>query len=207
LPFSRGLAALVLTLLFSTTLFAEYLYKDEVVDIPAFAEQIEAIGTELKEKSGIALYLVIIKELKEGQSIIDYEQELGASVEGDAVFLTFVEYNHKVDIHANRASLYEYFDKDQVLSVMPNTGTIIPLLVAKAKDVPIREKYAAALTNGYADIAEQIADGKNIKLDHAVGSGSKYFINILRLFFYGMIAYGLYLYIKRKYLTRKRVDE
>ena len=205
--FSRGLAALILTLLFSTQLCAEYLYKDEVIDIDAFAQQIEDIGSELKQKTGIGLYLVVIKELDKGQTVIDFEKTLTDSVEGDAVFLTFVEYDKKVDIYANPESLYKYFDKEQVLSVMPNTGTIIPLLVAKAKDVPLREKYAAALTNGYADIAEQIADSKGIVLDHAVGSGSRDFINLLRLFFYGMIAYGLYLYIKRKYMTKKRVDE
>ena len=205
--FSRGLAALILTFIFSTQLCAEYLYKDEVIDIDAFAQQIEEIGGELKQKTGIGLYLVIIKELEKGETVIDFEKTLVGSTEGDSVFLTFVEFDKKVDIYASSESLYKYFDKEQVLSVMPNTGTIIPLLVAKAKDVPIREKYAAALTNGYADIAEQIADSKGIVLDHAVGSGSRDFINLLRLFFYGMIAYGLYLYIKRKYMTKKRVDE
>ena len=155
--FSRGLAALILTLLFSTQLCAEYLYKDEVIDIDAFAQQIEDIGSELKQKTGIGLYLVVIKELDKGQTVIDFEKTLTDSVEGDAVFLTFVEYDKKVDIYANPESLYKYFDKEQVLSVMPNTGTIIPLLVAKAKDVPLREKYAAALTNGYADILEEVA--------------------------------------------------
>ena len=205
--FSRGLAALILTFLFSTLLHAEYLYKDEVVQIDAFAKEVEELGSELEAKTGISLYLVMIKELAEGQTIIDYEKELAANVKGDAVFLTFVEFNKKVDIHATNASLYKYFDKEQVLSFMPNTGTIIPLLVAKAKDVPLNEKYASALMNGYADIAEQIADAKDVKLEHAVGNANKNFINLLRLFFYGMIAYGLYLYIKRKYMTRKRVDE
>ena len=207
MTYARGLAALILTLFFSTTLAAEYLYKDEVIDIEPFAQQIEDIGSELKQKTDIALYLVVIKELEDGKTIIDYEKELIEQVDGKAVFLTFVEFNKKVDIYATEESLYKYFDKDQVLSFMPNTGTIIPLLVAKAKDVPIREKYAAALTNGYADIAEQIAASKDIVLDNAVGDGSRDFVNLLRIFFYGMIAYGLYLYIKRKYYSRKRVDE
>jgi hypothetical protein len=207
LTFSRGLAALFFTLLFSTTLAAEYLYKDDVIGIDAFAQQIEEIGSELKGKTGIGLYLVIVKELAEGKTIVDYEKELAASVKGEAVFLTFAEIDKQVDIYASSESLYKYFDKDQILSIMPNRGTIIPLLVAKAKDVPVREKYAAALTNGYADIAEQIADSQSIALDHAVGSGTKDFINLLRLFFYGMIAYALFLIIKRKYFSRKRIDE
>jgi hypothetical protein len=221
LTFPRGLAALILTLLFSTTLAAEYLYKDEVItvgNLPGdanvsdervgnFVKQIEEMGAELQAKSGISLYLVVIKELPDGQSIVDYEKELAASVTGDAVFLTFAEFDKQVDIYARPESLYKYFDKDQILSIMPNRGTIIPLLVAKTKDVPMREKYEAALANGYADIAEQIASSQNIVLEHAVGSGTKDFINLLRLFFYGMIAYALFLIIKRKYFSRKRIDE
>lgn len=207
MTFVRGLAALILTLFFSTTLAAEYLYKDEVIAIDSFAQDIEAMGAELKAKSGIGLYLVIIKELPEGKTIVDYEKELATSMTGDAVLLTFAEFDKQVDIYATAESLYKYFDKDQILSIMPNRGTIIPLLVAKMKDKPLREKYAAALFNGYADIAEQIADNKDIALEHAVGSGTKDFINLLRLLFYGMIAYALYLFVKRKYFSKKRTDE
>ena len=201
---SRGLAALILSFLFSTSLFAEYLYKDEVIDIEAFAQQIETIGSELHQKSGIALRLIILKELDQNQSIIDYEQEIIKTFNEPTVLLTFSEMDKKVDIYAHPESLYKDFDKEAILSPFSSFGgTIIPLLTAKAKDIPVREKYAAALSNGYSDISEQIADSRDIVLESAVGSGSKYFINFIRVLFYGMIAYGLFFYIKRKYFSKK----
>ena len=205
---SRGLAALILTLLFSTSLFAEYLYKDEVINIEPFAQQIERIGAELHEKSGVGVYLIVLKEFDQNQSIIDYEREAIKMIKEPAVLLTFSEMDKQVDIFASPESLYKDFDKESILSPLASFGgTIIPLLTAKARDIPVKEKYAAALTNGYADITEQIADSRDIVLEHAVGSGSKTFINIIRVIFYGMIVYGLFFYIKRKYFTKKSIDE
>ncbi|MFZ2889306.1 MAG: 3-dehydroquinate dehydratase, partial [Sulfuricurvum sp.] len=86
---SRGLAAL--TLLFSLTLHAEYLYKDDVVKNPQFSEQINAIGTELKAKTGISLYLVMVRDLEENQSIADFEKQLSTELKEPAVIMTFIE--------------------------------------------------------------------------------------------------------------------
>ena len=73
---SRGLAALVFTLLFSNSLFAEYLYKDDVVQRDSFSKEIEKIGSELYEKTGVSLYLVMVRDLDANQTIAGYELEL-----------------------------------------------------------------------------------------------------------------------------------
>jgi hypothetical protein len=54
LKFSRGLAALILTIFFQSTLSAEYLYKDEVTHNPQFKIDVNTLGAELYEKTGIA---------------------------------------------------------------------------------------------------------------------------------------------------------
>jgi hypothetical protein len=71
---TRGLAALILTFIFSTTLFAEYLYKDEVEHNPDFSNEINGIGAELYKKTGIALYLVMVRDLEDNQSIVNYDE-------------------------------------------------------------------------------------------------------------------------------------
>ena len=61
--------------------------------------------------------------------------------------------------------------------------------------------------NGYVDIAEQIAQSKGIVLDSAVGNANKNSIFLVKLLFYGMIIYGIFLYVKRKlYLRRQKND-
>lgn len=217
MKFSRGLRALILTLLFTTSLTAQYLYKDEVIFNPAFNEEVEKLGLELYEKTGISLRLVMLKELPDQMSIVEYEKALIADFTQPTILLTFSEMNSKVDILANQASLYEYFNKKQVLSPisspvqafviavlnmdfsdMSSGGTILPLLAQKAKKGEVLGKYSGSMFNGYADIAEQIAKSKNVVLQNAVGSANQTSILIIKVLFYGFILYGIVLYIKRK---------
>ena len=88
---SRGLAALILTIFFHTTLTAEYLYKDEIVFNPDFNAEVNKVGLELHEKTGIALRLVMLRELPHGISIVDYEKELMKDFNEPTILLTFSE--------------------------------------------------------------------------------------------------------------------
>jgi hypothetical protein len=228
LLFSRGLAALILTLSFSLSLSAEYLYKDDVVKNPQFEEQINEIGAELKAKTGISLYLVTVRDLDENQTIADFEKQLAGELNEPAVIMTFIELQQKVDILARPVSLYEHFNKGQVLS--PNAtfmgsvvsaimfarsfdeaselisnrgGTILPILAERAKGDDIVSKYSVAMFNGYSDVAEQIAEHHNVTLSSAAGSGSKNFIDILRVIFYGIILWAIFIYVRGKYFRKK----
>ena len=96
----RGLYALSLTLIIHTNLSAEYLYKDEVIFNPAFQEQVEILGSELHQKTGISLKLLMLKELPNETSMVAYEQGLMKDFNSPTILLTFSEMNHKVDILA-----------------------------------------------------------------------------------------------------------
>ena len=169
----------------------------------------------------------MLKELPKGMSIVEYEKELMREFNEPTVLLTFSEMDSKVDILASDTSLYEYFDKKQVLSPisspvqafvialismdfsdMTSGGTILPLLAQKAKKGEVLGKYSGAMFNGYADIAEQIANSKGIVLDNAVGSANQTSIYIVKIIFYGFIIYGLILYVKRKmYARRQKLEQ
>ncbi|OHE21401.1 MAG: 3-dehydroquinate dehydratase, partial [Sulfurimonas sp. RIFOXYD2_FULL_37_8] len=195
MKFLRGLLALILTLFFSTSLSAQYLYKDEIIFNPLFNAEVEKLGLELYQKTGISLRLAMLKELPSGMSIVDYEKELMKDFSEPTILLTFSEMDSKVDILANPAALYEYFDKKQILSPVASSvqafvmalfysdsissfkeiassygGTIIPLLAQKAKEGEVLGKYSGSMFNGYADIAEQVALSKGVVLENAVGN-------------------------------------
>ncbi|MCK9492150.1 MAG: 3-dehydroquinate dehydratase [Sulfurimonas sp.] len=223
---NRGLLAL--TLIFFTSLLQskEYLYKDEVIFNPAFNQEINKLGSELYEKTGISLKLVMLRELPNGKNIVEYEKELMQNFNEPTILLTFSELDMRVDILANPASLYEYFDKKQVLSPissraqafvialinmdfsdMSSGGTILPLLAQKAKDGEQKGKYSGSMFNGYADIAEQVAKSKNVVLENAVGSANQTSILVVKVLFYGVILYALLIYIKRKIYPKRQRDE
>ena len=96
------------------------------------------MGKELSEKTGINLYMSLIKELDDKQSIIDYQKALIKTLKEPAVLLSFVENSKQVQIYADDKSLYKTFDKDQImnpLAIWPFfNGAIIPVLSVRSKD-------------------------------------------------------------------------
>jgi hypothetical protein len=205
LNFSRGLAALILFI--STSLFANYIYKDEVVFLDYVDAEINKIGKELQEKSGIGLYVIVLKELRKGMSIVEYEKSIVKEFKEPVILLTLSELDKQIDILARPKSLYELIDKEQILSPMPSSGTILPILTMKAKKATVAEKFGAAIQNGYTDMADQIASAKGIKLESVPGNANKEVFMVLRIVFYGFLLYALYLYIKRKFAIRKMNNE
>lgn len=214
---------------FQTILSAEYLYKDEIIFNPKFSEEVNKLGAELYGKTGISLKLVMLKELPSDKNIVDYEKELLKDFNEPTILLTFSELNSKVDILANDASLYEYFDKRQVLSPVASSvqaflmaliysdsfegfkematnsgGTILPLLAGKAKKGEQLGKYSGSMFNGYLDIAEQIAISKNIELDNAAGNANKNSILAVKVLFYSFVIYAIYMLVKRKLFKRRQ---
>lgn len=222
----RGLFALLLLL--QTSLFSQYLYKDELILNQSFTDEIEKIGSELHKKSGISLRLVMLKKLPDKTNMTQYEKKLLTEFNEPTILLTFSEADSKVDILANDPSLYSYFDKKQVLSPVSSPiqafivalfyshniasfkeiatdygGTIVPLLAQKAKESEILGKYSGSMFNGYADIAEQIAKNKGFKLDSEVGNTNQNAIFVVKVLFYGIVLYAIFLYLKRRFARRK----
>lgn len=228
LKFSRGLAALILIVISALSLHAEFLYKDDVVKNPKFTQQIELIGSELKAKTGISLYLVMLRDLDKNESITDFEKRISSEMNDSVVIMTFVELKKEVDILARPTSLYNSFDKGQILSpnatfigamvssimfarsfddakeLLSNSGgTILPILAERAKGAEIVSKYSVAMYNGYADVAEQIAASKGQTLSTSAGTGSQTFIDVLRLIFYSIILYALYVFVRGRFFRKR----
>jgi len=233
LKFSRGLAALIFIVLFHNTLFAdEYLYKDDVLHNPKFTKQINQLGSELYNQTGISLKLVILKDFKGYKNILAYEQNLSKDFNKPTILLTFSQLDKQVDIYANNPSLYKYFNRNQVLSPAASFlqaffiaitasssydnfvahlknfgGTILPILGAKSKKAHLMDKYSAALYNGYDDIAEQVAKSKGVTLAHAAGNANQDSIFFVKLLFYGFVIYAIYMYVRRFLYRRRHKNE
>ncbi|WP_297431796.1 3-dehydroquinate dehydratase [Sulfurimonas sp.] len=229
----RGLIALILTLVFQTQLSAEYLYKDEIIHKPKLTQEVNLIGTDLYKKTGIALKLIFLKELPKNMTMYQYEKQLLSSFKEPTVLLTFSEMNSIVDIETNDKALYKYFDKKQILSPVSSYaqglmmaafyaknwdefksmltdvgGSILPLLGGKAHKNNMTNKYAAALFNGYLDLAQQIAHAKDVKLGNGYDADTNQeTLFYVKLFFYGFVLYAIIMYIRRQIYKRRHKDE
>jgi len=205
----RGLFALIAILCFSNPLSAKYIVIDEVVKVDGFNEQIEPMGEELSAKTGVNLYMSLVKQTENNQSIIKYQQALIKTLEEPAVLFSFIEDSKQVQIYAEDKSLYKLFDREEImnpLAIWPFfNGRVIPLIGAKApKEVEPKDQYAVAMYNGYAEISEQIAEAKGVVLDTAVGDTNK---NIYKVIITFMFSLSLITVIKLGYDAYRRRRE
>ncbi len=191
---TRLMASALFLLFFSSPLCADIFIKnDNIIDKRAVAK-IETIGKELYEKTGINTHVVAVANMG-GMSLAEYEKELIKTLKNPYILLLITIKEHKVDIQASKEMLSK-FDKDGVLSPYPLTGTILPILGAKKG----KDKPSAAILNGYADIADQVAQSYGIKLESSIGSSNKTVINIIKVIFYSfsVITIGIIIYRRRK---------
>ena len=166
---------------------ANFVINDDGILSQKVSQKLNEIGDELYQKSGINLVVGVYKDGELG--MLFKEQNLSSPF----VFLALIKDKQKVEIFSD-TNTSKLFNKEQILSVSPESGTIIPILVSKnGKDV-----YNAAILNGYADIAEQIAEGLNLKLESGIGNSNKTTLNFLRIFIYGLIAFFVLIIFYKK---------
>ena len=191
-PFCRlGVRKFILIFIFllpqSLALGASFVINNDEILSQKVSVKLNEIGSELYAKSGINLVVGIYKD-GELEALFK-EQNLSSPY----AFLLLIKDKKKVEIFAD-TNTSKLFNKEQILSVNPESGTIIPILVSKnGKDV-----YNAAILNGYADIAEQIASSLNLQLESSVGNSNKTTLNFLRFFIYGLVAFFIIVVFYKK---------
>ena len=188
---------LSLLFLFCQNLTAQTLIlnDDKLIDDRA-KEKINQIGAETKSKLGVNIYVYTkstlgldenIKTKDKLEVIKNHENQLLTTLEKPYVLLSvFVE-----ETHVNLLFSDEFKDvlnKDDILD-----GYVVPLLASKDKNT-LFAKVSAATLNGYAAVADTIAESKNVKLESSIGNAGKISSTIWRVVMYTMIVVGLLAY-------------
>ena len=174
----------------------EFILNDDKLIDDRAKEKINQIGAETKSKLGVNIYIYTkstlgleenIKTKDKIDFIKNYENQLLSSLEKPYVLLSLsVE-----DTHVNLLfsdELKNIIDKNDILN-----GYVVPLLASKDKNT-LFAKVSAATLNGYAAIADTIAESKNIKLESSIGNAGKVSSTIWRVVMYTLIILGLLAY-------------
>ena len=188
-----------LLLLFASVLYANYFVLNDagLVD-PRTINKINQIGAEVKYKIGVNLYLDVKGNngidlklpMKEKIALIrKKEKELVKNLQNPYIVLTLSLDQMYVNILYSDKKLANVVDKNDILD-----GYIIPLLASKDKN-SLKAKISAAVLNGYAEIADRVAEYKNIKLESSIGSGGKIAGTIWKIFMYSVVLTGTILFI------------
>ncbi len=189
----------IFSLLFflSQNIFAEnfIVNTDGLIDERA-QKKINQMGDELKSKLNVNVYLNVKKSLslakdlpldKKFIQIKAYEKKTISNLKKPYILLNMSVSDMYVNILYSD-NLKNIVDKDDILD-----GYVVPLLASKDKNT-LFSKVSAAVLNGYAAIADTLAEKRNIKLETSIGNQGKISGTIWRVLMYTLIVISLLLY-------------
>jgi len=192
----RFLLFLIITITVSQADINKYLLTGDTLIDPRAQGKINEIGDEVKKKLNVNLYLDIKenngikRELERKDKIIlmkQKEQELVKNLKKPYAILTLsVEQKYANILMSD--DLKTIIDKDDILD-----GYVIPLLASKDKNT-LFAKTSAACLNGFAQMADSVANAKDVKLDSSMGSEGKVASTIWKMFMYTVVLSGIILY-------------
>lgn len=177
---------------FANSAFASYVIVNDGTVSLRVSAKVDEMGSELFEKSGISVYVAVPESLN-AQTTQQYAKGLVEKLKTPYVLFILAKNDTQVDILYSKG-LEKNFDKEAVLSPFPWNGTVLPLLAQKKE----KDKYNAAILNGYADIVEQIASSKNIKLQSAIGNTNKEIYWFLQIVIFGFLIFVFVGYFYRR---------
>lgn len=195
--FFRVGVILSLLLFFCQNLSAQnfILNDDSLIDQRA-KDKINQIGDEAKSKLGVNIYVYAkstlgldenIKTKEKIEAIKNFENQILINIEKPYVLLTIaVEETHVNLLFSD--DFKNQINKNEILD-----GYVVPLLASKDKNT-LFAKVSAATLNGYAAIADTLAESKNIKLESSIGNSGKVSSTIWRVVMYTLIVLGLLAY-------------
>jgi len=175
----------------------KFVISDDVVIDVRTAQKILEIGSEVKNKTNVNIYvyarttLGIDKELpiKEKVDLIKkHETQIVSKLEEPFVLLSIAIEETHVNILTSE-KLNKIIDKNDILN-----GYVIPLLASKDKN-SLFAKTSAAVLNGYDEIADQIASANGIeKLESGIPDSGKTAGTIWKVLMYTLVLSGIILY-------------
>ena len=191
-----GVILSLLLFLYSNLSAAQFILNDDKLIDDRAKEKINQIGDEVKSKLGVNIYIYAksnlgldenIKTKEKIEFIRSNENQLVSTLEQPYVLLTIAVEETHVNLLFSE-SLKEVLDKNDILD-----GYVVPLLASNDKNT-LFAKVSAATLNGYAAIADKIADSKDMKLESSIGNAGKVSSTIWRVVMYTLIVLGLLAY-------------
>ena len=197
-----SLLALFLPLLLNAT----PILKDDILK-PEASKLIEEMASELYAKTGINGYIVATNEnFPERFNLVEYSKKYEANVSKPYVMLIFAPnavitqksgQKGRVALIPSSKELVSLYSKSAVMDAT------IDVIAAKDQNT-IEDKHNIGVVQGFSELADQIADAKNIELTTTLPNETRTIIGILQviviagalLIFWMFIFRPLYMRIK-----------
>ncbi len=187
---SRVLTAIMAALFTAAGIAAQEGIVSAVADDQIMTEKskqkIQEMAAELHQKTGMSAHYAVIRHLKNGQSIIDYENELSEKLTPPYALIVLAGIDKKTDLKLS-PDLEGKIDKDDILD-----NYMVSILVEKRAKMTDELRFEAAVFNGMTKLIYDMAALNGKKLDsvpdNVATAAEKYETN-RSLFLYGFLAF------------------
>jgi len=174
-----ALLALLLPLLLNAT----HILKNDLLN-PEASKLIEEMGNELFEKTTINGYVVATNEnFPEKFNLVTYSKKYEDNMSKPYVMLIFApnaiitaksETKGRVALIPSSKELVKLYDKSDVMDA---TIDVVAVQDKNTKE----DKYNVGIVQGFSELADQIADSKNIEMTTTLPNETRIIISVLRV--------------------------
>lgn len=186
----------ILSLFFCTLALGKpYVLENQNQLIDKTTGYMEILSDEVFEKTGVSMYVVALEGLGE-KNLEEQEQKYLRDLQEPFVVLFFVRKEKKINIIASLEA-EKMFDKKAVY-----WDYIVPLIPKSDKELT-PQSISAFLLNGFVDIADRIANSRDVTLEHSFPKQNKGVQIAVRTTLYVML-FVLFLLFMFVYLRRNK---
>ncbi len=163
--------SLLVLLLLINTLQAKFLFNDHLIS-PRASEQIEKMGSELLEKSGINAYVVTTnKQLQRGVSVYDFLKQY-SSMSKPYVALVFAPNSKRIHIVSSSPELKAKLNDAEILNYAIK-------VIASVDKNSLQSKYDLGVVQAYSELCDQVAKSKGITLKNTIKASGGWVLTII----------------------------
>ncbi len=174
-----ALLALLLPLLLNAT----HILKDDILN-PKAEKLVETMADELLSKTGINAYVVATNEnFPERYNLVAYSKKYEANVSKPYVMLIFAP-NALITKKSGETGRVALISSSQELASLYDKGDVmdatIDVIAAKDKNTK-EDKFNIGVVQGFSELADQIADSRNVEMTTTLPNETRYIIKGLQV--------------------------
>jgi len=173
----------LLALLLPLLLNAAHILKNDLLK-PEASKLIEEMGDELLSKTGINGYVIATNEnFPEKFNLVEYSREYDSKISKPYVLLIFAP-NALITKKSGQKGRVALIPSSKDIASLYDKGDVIDSTVdvVAAKDKNSKEdKFNIGIVQGFSELADQIADAKNIELTTTIPNETRYIIRVLQV--------------------------
>lgn len=173
--------------------------------VPKTNEFIQTLSAEIFHKTGVKVYIDVIDTITlpsaypTKQARKEYQEQLAQSLQSPYVVVFLFVQERKFDFLSSE-DLHEFLDSKKLDSIY--FDYMAPLLPEKEQELT-PQRYSSIILNGYAEIADVIAEHYEVKLENNIETNGQGVRTFVRFVMYGMILVLLGLFIVAHFFSRK----